>query len=122
MTTKAELYLLTLQELEKSAGNIISSAIVTRDGLVMSSTSSNNIQKETFAAYGAAAFKSASKTMEELSEENINMLIFESENYRVVTLQAGEALLIALTGKDIQMGMMLLEMRNTAQKIKGFLA
>ncbi|NJD77785.1 MAG: hypothetical protein FIB08_11935 [Candidatus Methanoperedens sp.] len=122
MTTKAELYLLTLQELEKSAGNIMSSAIVTRDGLIMSSTSSNNIHKETFAAYGAAAFKSASKTMEELSEENINMLIFESENYRVVTLQAGEVLLIALTGKDIQMGMMLLEMKNTAQKVKGFLA
>lgn len=122
MTTKAELYLLTLQELERSAGNIMSSAIVTRDGLIMSSTSSNNIQKETFAAYGAAAFKSASKTMEELSEENINMLIFESENYRVVTLQAGEVLLIALTGKDIQMGMMLLEMKNTAQKVKGFLA
>ncbi|VVB93886.1 Roadblock/LC7 domain protein [uncultured archaeon] len=122
MTTKAELYLLTLQELEKSAGNIISSAIVTRDGLIMSSTSSNNIQKETFAAYGAAAFKSASKTMEELSEENINLLIFESENYRVVTLLAGEVLLIALTGKDVQMGMMLLEMKNTAQKVKGFLA
>ncbi len=122
MTTKAELYLLTLQELEKSAGNIMSSAIVTRDGLIMSSTSSNNIQKETFAAYGAAAFKSASKTMEELSEENINLLIFESENYRVVTLQAGEVLLIALTGKDVQMGMMLLEMKNTAQKVKGFLA
>ncbi len=122
MVTKAELYLLTLQELEKLAGNILMSAIVTRDGLIMSSTSATNVQKETFAAYGAAAFKSAGKTMGELSGETINTLIFESENHRVVTLQAGEVLLIALTGKDVQMGMMLLEMKNTAQKVKGLMS
>ncbi len=121
MVTKAELYLLALQELEKSTGNILTSAIVTPDGLIMSCTDTNITQKDTFAAYGAATFKRACETMEQLSGESAGMLIFESEKHRVVTLRTGEALLIALTGKDVRMGMVLVEMEKTAQKIKSLL-
>ena len=119
MTTKAELYSHALSELEKSTGDIISTAIVTHAGLIMASTKSDTMYKETFAAYGAATFKRAGETMEELSGENIDMLLYESKNNRVVTVRAGEhALLIVLTGKDVQMGMVLMNAQSTAQKIK----
>ncbi len=118
MTTKAELYLLALSELEKSTGDIISTAIVTHDGLIMASTKSDTMDKELFAAYGAAAFKRAGDTMEELSGENIDMLLYESRNRRVVTIRAGEnALLIALTGKNVQTGLVLMNVQKTAKKI-----
>ncbi len=119
MTTKAELYHLALENLENSTGDILSSALVTDDGLVMTSTTSGDVNKETFAAYCAAAFKRASETMEELSGENIDTLFFESKNHRVVTVRVGEhALLVALTGKNVQMGLVLINMQKTAQKIK----
>ena len=119
MPTKAELYLSALSELENSTGDIISTAIVTHDGLIMACTKSDTMHKETFAAYGAAAFKRASETMEELSGENIDMLLYESENHRVVTMRAGvHALLIALTGKNVQMGLVLMNVQKTALKIK----
>ncbi|HEY9246981.1 MAG TPA: roadblock/LC7 domain-containing protein [Candidatus Methanoperedens sp.] len=118
MVTKAELYLLALQELEKTTGNIEMSALVTRDGLIMSCTSANNILRETCAAYGAATFMRANDTMEELAHEKINILIYESGNHRVVTLRVADALLVALTGKDVQMGIVLLEIQKTAQKLK----
>lgn len=119
MTTKAELYLHTLTELENSTGDILSSAIVTHDGLVMASTKSDVMQKETFAAYGAAAFKRAGETMEELSGENIDLILYESGNHRVVTVRAGEfALLIVLTGKNIKMGLLLMNVQKTALQIK----
>ena len=119
MPTKAELYLSALSELENSTGDIISTAIVTHDGLIMACTKSDTMHKEIFAAYGAAAFKRASETMEELSGENIDMLIYESENHRVVTMRAGvNALLIALTGKNIQMGLVLMNVQKAALKIK----
>lgn len=118
MTTKAELYLLALSELEESTGDIISTAIVTHDGLIMASTKSDTMDKELFAAYGAAAFKRAGDTMEELSSENIDMLLYESKNCRVVTMRAGEnALLIALTGKNVKMGLLLMNVQNAAKKI-----
>lgn len=119
MTTKAELYHLALEQLENSTGDILSSALVTDDGLIMASTTSGDVNKETFAAYCAAAFKRAGETMEELSRENIDTLFFESKNHRVVTVRVGEhALLIALTGKNVQMGLVLINMQRTAQKIK----
>ena len=118
MATKAELYLRTLQELERSTGDILSTAIVTNDGLIMSSTSSNAVDKETFAAYSAATFRHAGGAMEEFSSENIDMLLFESKNYRVLITRAGSyALLIVMAGKDAQIGILLLEMQKTARKI-----
>ena len=119
MTTKAELYLKMLTDMENSTGDIISCAIVTHDGLVMAATKSDIMQKETFAAYGAAAFKRAGETMEELSGENIDLILYESKNHRVMTVRAGEhALLIALTGKNIQMGLLLMNLQKTALKLK----
>ncbi|NJD52463.1 MAG: hypothetical protein FIB07_06290 [Candidatus Methanoperedens sp.] len=119
MTTKAELYLHALSELESSTGDIISTAIITYDGLIMASTRSDTMNRETFAAYGAATFKRAGETMEELTGENIDMLIYESINHRVVTARAGKyALLIVLTGKNVQMGLVLINVQNTARKIK----
>jgi predicted regulator of Ras-like GTPase activity (Roadblock/LC7/MglB family) len=119
MTTKAELYHLALEQLENSTGDILSSALVTDDGLIMASTTSGDVNKETFAAYCAAAFKRASETMEELSSENIDTLLFESKNNRIVTVRVGEhALLVVLTSKNVQMGLVLINMQRTAQKIK----
>ena len=119
MTTKAELYLKTLSELENSTGDVISTAIITHDGLIMASTNSDIMHRETFAAYGAAAFKRADETIEELTGENIDMLLYESKTNRVVTVRAGgHALLIVLTGKNVQMGMVLMNAHNTALIIK----
>ena len=79
----------------------------------------DKVHKETFAAYGAATFNRADETMEELSSENIDMLLYESKNYMVVTMRAGtDALLIALTGKNVQIGLVLLNMQKAALKIK----
>jgi len=119
MITKAELYLNLLSELENSTGDIISTAIVTHDGLIMACTKTDTMHKEILAAYGAATFKRASETMEELSGGNIDMLLYESKNHRVVTVRAGEhALLMVLTGRIVNMGMVLMNAQNTALKIK----
>ncbi len=119
MVTKAEKYLSALQELEKSTRGIQSSAIVTTDGLIMSTTSSKGVDKETFAAYSAATFKHAGEAMEELTGENIDMLLFESKNHMTIIIRArDDALLIALTGKDAGMSIVLQEMQKTIHNIR----
>lgn len=118
MPTKAELYLQALKEMENSTEDILMSALVTTDGLIMASTDSNSVQNETFAAYSAVVFKRADETMELFSQEHIETLAFDSQNHRVVTVRAGEAILIALTGQNAPVGLLLLEMKNTALKVK----
>ncbi len=119
MTTKAESYLLALSELENATGDIISSAVITLDGLIMASTKSDTTNNEVLAAYGAAAFKRAGETMEEFCSEDIDILYYESRNHRVITMRAGEhSLLIALTGKNVRTGMLIMNLKKAAQIIR----
>lgn len=122
MVTKAELYLNILLELERSNADILTSAIVTLDGLTMASTAKDTISKDSFAAYSAAAFKRADESMEELSDEKVNILVFESEKHRVFSILAGNtALLIAMTGRDGEIGDNISELRKAAGKIEELL-
>ncbi len=119
MVTKAELYLNILLELERSTSDILASAIVTLDGLTMASTARS---KDTFAAYSAAAYKRADESMEELSGEKVDILVFGSENHRVFSILVGNhALLIALTGKVGEIGDNISELRKAARKIEELL-
>lgn len=122
MATKAESYLNILLELERSNADILTSAIVTLDGLTMASTAKDTISKDTFAAYSAAAYKRADDSMGELSGENVVMLLFESETHRVFSILAGKnALLIAMTGRESEIGAYISELRKAAGKIEELL-
>ena len=122
MVTKAELYLNILLELERSNADILTSAIVTLDGLTMASTTKDTLSKDTLAAYSAAAYKRADESMEELSGENVVILVFESETHRVFSILAGNtALLIAMTGRGSEIGTDISELRNAAKKVEELL-
>ncbi len=77
MVTKAELYLNMLKELERSTSDIISSAIVTLDGLTMASTAKDTISKDTLAAYSAAAYRRSTESMSVLTSEIVDLLMLE---------------------------------------------
>ena len=122
MVTKAELYHNILLELERSNSDILTSAIATLDGLTMASTAKDTLSKDTFAAYSAAAYKRADDSMEELSGEKVEILIFESKNHRVFSILLGNnALLIAMTGRDGEIGNNISELRKAAGKIEELL-
>ncbi len=122
MVTKAELYLNTLKELESSTPDIISSAIVTLDGLTMASTAKDTISKDTLAAYSAAAYRRATESMAVLTSERVDLLMFESKNHRVFSILAGNnALLITLTGRGTEIGIVISELHKTAEKFRELL-
>jgi len=119
MATKAELFLSALQELSNATGDILTSAIVTLDGLTMASTARESVSKDAFAAYSAAAYRRSDETMEELSGEKVDMLILESKNHRIFSIRAGDnALLITMTGRHVDMGKIISEIQKTAVKVE----
>ncbi len=122
MVTKAELYFNMLKELESAASDIISSAIVTLDGLTMASTAKDSISKDTLAAYTAAAYRRATDSMLVLTDERVDLLIFESKNHRVISIIAGnDALLITLTGRNVEIGIVISELHKAAEKFRRLL-
>ena len=70
---------------------------------------------------GRLLLRRADETIEELTGDNIDTLLYESKTKRVVTVRAGKyALLIVLTGKNVHMGLVLMNAQNTAIKIKEY--
>ncbi|MCX9013788.1 MAG: roadblock/LC7 domain-containing protein [Candidatus Methanoperedens sp.] len=103
--------------MEKSVEDILMSALVTRDGLIMASTESDRVKNETLAAYGAVVFNRADETMQLFSNDTINLLVFDGKENRVMAIRAGEAILIVLAGKNAPAGLLLHEVQNTAGKL-----
>lgn len=122
MVTKAELYLAALRELGDSTADILTSSIVSNDGLTMASTAKDIVSKDAFAAYSAAAYRRSDDTMFELSGEKADMLIFVSENHRIFSARAGKsALVIVLTGKNADIGTLISELRKATGKIEALM-
>ena len=107
-----------LKELNNAEG-IIGSAIVTRDGLVIASQLPENVDSATFAAMSAAMTGAAETAISELKKGLVDRVIVESKQAKIITIGAGsEAILVTLTGKEARLGLILIEMKKAAEKIR----
>lgn len=120
-TTKKEKLIEILQTLKK-IGETLGSSVISRDGLVIASDLSQDIDKETFAAMSAAMQGAAETAASELNQGNLNQIIIDAEKGKIITLSAGEkAILVALAKPKINLGLILLEMGKASKKISGVL-
>jgi predicted regulator of Ras-like GTPase activity (Roadblock/LC7/MglB family) len=106
-----------LREL-KSVGGILSSAVVTRDGLLVASDTSPDVDAETFAAMSASMVGSAETAVTEVKGGTAMRVIVESENSKLIALGAGpKVLLVVLTIREVPLGLILLKIGEAARKI-----
>ena len=119
MTTTKEMLEKLLIDL-KRVGNIEASAVVSRDGLLMASDISAGVHAETFAAMNATMMGAAETAVSELKKGFPDRVIIESKEAKVIVTGAGpKALLIVMTTPDAGLGLILVEMEKTTEKIKG---
>jgi predicted regulator of Ras-like GTPase activity (Roadblock/LC7/MglB family) len=110
-----------LRELKK-VGGIEASAIVTRDGLLVSADISVGVDEETFAAMSASMVGAAETAMSEVKAGNVSRVIVESDEHRMISLGAGpKVLLIVETQRQAPLGLVLLRMAETARKISSLI-
>ncbi len=96
---------------------IEAAAAVTRDGLLMSSTTAKSA--DTFAAMSATMFGAAQIASIEFGKGIPNRVIVETKNGILIAAGAGSrALLIVLTRNDSNLGEMLFEITKASEKIK----
>jgi len=102
----------------KKIGGIDSSAVVTRDGLLVVSDISEGVDAETFAAMSATMVGAAETAMGEVRTGNPERVIVESETVKIISMGAGpKTLLIVLTESEAPLGLVLLKMGEAAEKI-----
>ncbi len=115
--TKKEQLTEILQELRK-IGDIQGSSIISRDGLVIASDLSRDLDEETFAAMSAAMEGAAETTVSELNQGVLNQIIIDAGKGKIITISAGKvAILVVLAKPNINLGLALLEMGKVRRKI-----
>lgn len=120
-TTKKEQLKEILQKLKK-IGDILGSAAVSRDGLVMASDLSKDIDEDTFAAMSAAMQGAAETAVSELSQGELKQILVDAAKGRMLAIGAGKlAILVVLAKPSINLGLALLELKRASAKISAVL-
>lgn len=107
-----------LKEINKT-GQIDESAIASRSGLLICSTLPEKQHAETLVAMSATMFGAAEIAATELGIDLPDRIVIESNNGKLIGTGAGpKALLLVMTGRDINLGLVLVEMKKASEKIK----
>src|SRR5659263_201829 len=118
----------TIEMLEKvlkdinMIGGVETSAVASRDGLLICSTISKKQHAETFVAMSATMVGAAETATMELGKGIPDRIIVESGNGRIIGTGAGpKALLLVMTRPDAGLGLVLIEMAKVSEKIREIL-
>lgn len=112
------MYETILKELESDSEST-TSAVITNDGLIMATTSVDDLHYELFAAVCATSVSSSVDAMKGMANESTDKLIMESTNHRIVVMRVTErSLLTIFTSINAQLGMMLIKMDRACEKIR----
>jgi predicted regulator of Ras-like GTPase activity (Roadblock/LC7/MglB family) len=122
VATTKEMFEKVLDDL-RATGDIEASAIVSRDGLLMVSNISTDVQADTFAAMAATMLSAADTAVAELGKGNSERVIAESKEIKIITSGAGENVLLVLMARPTSaLGLILVEMDKAVKKISRIMA
>lgn len=102
--------------------DITAVAVVSRDGLLMVSNVKSD-RAQTFAAMAATMFMAAETATTEIGGWTPERVVVESDDCKLVTvISNSKSLLVALTGANINLGIVLHDMKVAADEVKDILS
>jgi len=115
--TKKDRLIKILKDLRK-IGNLQGSSVISRDGLVIASDLSKDVDEETFAAMSAAMQGAAETAASELKKGELKEIIIDAAKGKIVTISAGKlAILVCLAKQNANLGLVLLELGRASGKV-----
>ena len=107
----------------KKTGGIQGSAVISRDGLIVASDLSENVDADTVAAMSAAMQGAAETAVQELNQGELNQIIIDSGKGKMISIGAGEnAILVVLGDVKVNLGLVLLALGKAKSKIADILS
>ncbi|MCK9151674.1 roadblock/LC7 domain-containing protein [Methanobacterium alcaliphilum] len=105
--------------LERAPGDVNGVAVLRPDGLMISSVLSNNADEKRVAAMAAAMIGTSQRTCDELERGDLSQVIIDGSVGKAILTNAGsKAVLAALSPAEVNLGLALLELERTAEKVK----
>jgi predicted regulator of Ras-like GTPase activity (Roadblock/LC7/MglB family) len=107
-----------LRELQASSPDIEASAVVSVDGLPIASALPQGVEEDRVSAMSAAMLSLGERIASELGRGTLAQVYIKGEKGYVVLMSVGEeAVLTALAREQAKLGLILLEMRRTAESL-----
>jgi len=108
-----------LRTLNASSPDIEASAAISGDGLVIASVFGEGVDPDRFGAMCASLLALADRAAQEIARGALKQVLVEGENGTMLLVQAGaEVVLAVATAPTLNLGMVFIEARKTAQKIQ----
>jgi predicted regulator of Ras-like GTPase activity (Roadblock/LC7/MglB family) len=111
-----------LRAMQASSPDIEASAVVSVDGLTIASALPQNVEEDKVAAMSAAMLSLWERIALELWRGSLEQVYIRGANGYVVLMAAGkESVLTALARENAKLGLLLMDMRRTADALTGLL-
>ena len=106
-----------LNQLNKTAG-ISGSMIVGQDGIVIAADMNSQLKDEAVGALAASIVNTVRTSMERLSDEGLRQVTVEASKGKLFLTDVGIGILAVTTEPQVNVGMVRLEIKNAAEKMK----
>jgi predicted regulator of Ras-like GTPase activity (Roadblock/LC7/MglB family) len=106
-----------LNELNKTAG-ISGSMVVGQDGIVIAADMNTQLQDEAVGALAASIVSTVKSSMERLSNEGLKQITVEASKGKLFLTDVGIGILAVTAEPQVNVGMIRLEIKSAAEKIK----
>ena len=97
------------------------SLVVGKDGLIIESEVPGDIDSELVAAMASAVFGTAERSAEEMKHEPLQQVMIEGNKGKTLMIDAGEGILVVISDIKINLGLIRIEMRRSAERVIDFL-
>lgn len=106
-----------LKDLEARVPDIIGSAIIRTNGLLIASALPSEANERMVAAMSAALLGTSKRTAEALFNGTFRSLSLEIDKGNMFLIGAGRVILVGLTNKEPNIGLVTLEMEDSSKKV-----
>jgi len=111
-----------LQDLQMSTADVEASALVSVDGLIIASALPAGIEEDRVSAMSAAMLSLGDRIAGELGRGELNQVYVKGDQGYVILMSVGEdAVLTVLAHQEGKLGLVLLDMRRTADDLAALL-
>jgi len=106
-----------LEELNKTSG-VSGSMIVGQDGIVIAANLHTQLQDQDIGALAASIVNTVQKSMSRLSNDAPKQVTVEASNGKLFLTDVGIGILAVTTDPQVNVGLVRLEIRNAAEKVR----
>ena len=116
--TRAGQMVTRLRDMQAASPDIIASAVVSVDGLIMASALPGDVEEDRVSAMSAAMLSLGERIATELGRGSLDEVYIRGEDGFVLLTAVGEeAVLTALAREEAKLGLIFLEMRRAAEDL-----